>query len=650
MKVKGTDGNDVLEGTQYDDEMYGFDGDDIFSTSDGADIINGGEGSDTVNYGFSVQRHFLRYLDLIFIPSVNIDLEQEVQHGVFAEGDRLISIENISGGFAEDIIKGNSEDNKLAGWHGADHIEGRDGDDILFGDNDRFEDFESEEDDVPEGDGDFLDGGNGNDTLYGDGGDDILLGGAGNDDLFGGLDDDLLRGGSGFNKLDGGSGFDTTSYGDAAHGIQVTFTNTNQGVVLEQGGNTFADSFKNVEHFIGTNFADTMTGSTLSETFESGGGNDLLDGRGGADTLIGGNGIDTVTYAGSTSAVSVNLGVVSVVNGVFTQTTDGTGSGGDAQGDILNGIENLTGSAFADTLTGNLLANRLDGGAGNDTIQGGDGSDTLIGGTGINVLDGGAGNDTASYDAATAGVTVNLANGSATGAGLTDTLISIENITGSNFADTITGSSGNNLIQAGGGNDLIAGGAGTDSIFGGSGVDTVTYAASSAGVSVTLGGPTNGGSGGDATGDTIREVENLIGSNFADTLKGDSNANRIEGGAGDDTIDGGFGSDVIAGGTGSDFLRGGVNADTFLYLARSDSLAGSADNILDFEVSNDKLDLSALGINAGQILIQNATSGGINSSIVTEDANGNGLIDSGEFSIAVTINGPSFVTLQDILL
>ena len=120
-------------------------------------------------------------------------------------------------------------------------------------------------------------------------------------------------------------------------------------------------------------------------------------------------------------------------------------------------------------------------------------------------------------------------------------------------------------------------------------------------------------------------------------------------------INGGAGNDVIVGGGSTDIetLTGGLGADTFLYLSRNDSLAvGSSpsDFILDFEVGQDKLDFSTLGINANNILIQNQTSGGINSSIVTEDLNGNGQADTGEFALAVVINGAGIMTLQDMLL
>ncbi len=101
----------------------------------------------------------------------------------------------------------------------------------------------------------------------------------------------------------------------------------------------------------------------------------------------GGTGIDTVQYSGSSAAVAVNL-------------LAGTASGGDAAGDVLVDVENLTGSNFADVLVGNDGANRLDGGVGTDTLWGGAGTDVLNGGVdndglrggaGADVLDGGAG-------------------------------------------------------------------------------------------------------------------------------------------------------------------------------------------------------------------------------------------------------------------
>lgn len=71
----------------------------------------------------------------------------------------------------------------------------------------------------------------------------------------------------------------------------------------------------------------------------------------------------------------------------------GTGSGGYADGDTFNDIENVIGSNQSDTLIGNAAANRLSGGDETDFLYGGDGDDTLIGGQNPDRLNGGAGAD-----------------------------------------------------------------------------------------------------------------------------------------------------------------------------------------------------------------------------------------------------------------
>lgn len=109
--------------------------------------------------------------------------------------------------------------------------------------------------------------------------------------------------------------------------------------------------------------------------------------------------------------------------------------------------------------------------------------------------------------------------------------------------DTITGSSGNDTIRGGSGADVIAGLGGADRIFGGADSDTVSYAASGAAVTVSL--ASGSGIGGDAQGDVLSEVENLIGSSFGDQLIGDAGDNVLRGGLGADTINGGAGTDTL---------------------------------------------------------------------------------------------------------
>ncbi len=152
----------------------------------------------------------------------------------------------------------------------------------------------------------------------------------------------------------------------------------------------------------------------------------------------------------------------------------------------------------------------VEGGAGNDTLIGGYGDDTLLGGadddlidggTGADVIDGGTGEDTVDYSNSDAGVTVDLAAGTASGGHAEgDTITNVEAVTGSAFDDSLTGDGGPNTLVGGAGEDTLTGGGGADSLDGGSGFDVI-----------------NGGDGDD-------------------TIVGDVGGDTIDGGAGDDSI------------------------------------------------------------------------------------------------------------------
>ncbi|MCC5632179.1 calcium-binding protein [Nostoc sphaeroides CHAB 2801] len=436
-------------------------------------------------------------------------------------------------------------------------------------------------------------------TLNGAAGNDTLDGGDGNDTLMGSSGNDILIGGLGSDRLDGGDGIDTTSYANASASITVNLALA----TAQTGGEATGDILQNIENLLGSNFDDTLIGNSsnnilnggfgsdsltggtgndnyivdsagdivtetstiateidtvqtfvsyiLGDNLESllllgtdnidGAGNNLnntLSGNSGDNILIGGlgsdrlngvAGIDTASYINASAAVTVNLAV----------TTAQTG--GEATGDILQNIENLIGSNFNDTLSGNS------------------GDNILIGGLGSDRLDGVAGIDTASYINASAAVRVNLAvttaqnGGEATG----DILVNIENLIGSNFNDTLSGNSGNNIL---------IGGLGSDRLDGVAGIDTASYINASAAVRVNLA-VTTAQNGGEATGDILVNIENLIGSNFNDTLSGNS------------------GNNILCGGAGGDSLSGGLGADRFVYSNFEDSLLTAPDRITDFNPS-----------------------------------------------------------------
>ena len=233
----------------------------------------------------------------------------------------------------------------------------------------------------------------------------------------------------------------------------------------------------------------------------------------------------------------------------------------------------------------------------NDGLYGGAGNDILRGGTGPDILDGGAGNDWAYFDLSiTIGVNINLATGVVSGGTANgDTLISIENVKGTNFADILTGDAGSNFLDGGDGTDQLYGGAGDDVLRGGKGADILDGGAGSdwayfdlsttVGVSINL--TTGVVSGGTANGDTLISIENVKGTKFADTLTGDAGANQFVGGAGNDTINGGGGADYLDGGAGNDFLvhggvAGALTQAVFRPGAGNDTMIGDGIDILDY--------------------------------------------------------------------
>ncbi|MGK9247131.1 M10 family metallopeptidase C-terminal domain-containing protein, partial [Inquilinus limosus] len=416
-------------------------------------------------------------------------------------------------------------------------------------------------------------GTSGYDTLFGGTGKDQLSGSDGNDTLVGGAGNDELRGGTGSDRFFGGAGTDT-----------VTYFGTNSGVTVNlqagtgSGGEAQGDTFGSVENVNGSNAADTLIGNAIanrlqgydgSDTLQGGDGNDVLVGGAEADRLEGGAGVDGASYYGETAAVTVDLSA-------------GKGSGGNAQGDILVSIENVSGSKGNDTLTGNAGANSLAGYEGNDVLRGGAGADRL---------DGGTGTDTVSYYTGSVGVAVDLATGKAnSGEAQGDTLIGIENVSGSQGGDMLTGNAGANTLQGWNGNDVLRGGAGADRLDGGAGIDTVSYYTSETGVTVNLSDGT--GERGDAQGDRLAGVENVSGSQGGDWLIGSIGANTLQGWNGDDTLWGAQGKDT---------LTGGIGADRFFYYAASESAVGAnADRITDFsQVQGDRIDLSQIDTNTG---------------------------------------------------
>ncbi|MDB5706725.1 MAG: hemolysin-type calcium-binding repeat family protein [Sphingomonas bacterium] len=323
----------------------------------------------------------------------------------------------------------------------------------------------------------------GNDTLTGTDYADDMRGFAGADSLSGGGGFDLLDGSDGNDVLDGGAGNDTLT-----------------------GGNDL----------------DTLLGGDGNDMLSGGNGDDLLIGGLGADFINGGAGIDTVSYEDNQGAVFVNL-------------TLHQGFGNSAAGDSYTAVENVRGSIFDDTMIGDGGANRLEGGDGNDVLRGAIGADALVGGNGL---------DTASYEDNQGSVFVNLLTGQGfNNAAQGDSFSSIENLTGSIFADYFIGSDGANTLDGGAGDDVLLGALGADTLIGGAGLDTASYEDNQGAVFVNL--TLGQGFGNAAEGDTFNSIENLAGTVFYDTFIGDGNANRLDGARGNDTLTGAGGADTF---------------------------------------------------------------------------------------------------------
>jgi Ca2+-binding RTX toxin-like protein len=388
----------------------------------------------------------------------------------------------IVGGWGDDSLHGGNDDDDIFGGHGKDMLFGDAGNDDLEGDHD-------------------------DDLLHGGSGQDRLDGGAGDDRLFGDEGDDVFTSAVGADFMDGGDGIDEVSYAFATTAVTVNLT-TGNGTGVDAEG----DSFTNIENITGSNLADTLVGD---------GGDNLLQGRGGADRLDGAGGVDTAYYFPSSVGVNVSL-------------VTGTGSGGEAAGDLLFNIENITGSSHDDVLTGDSGANEL---------RGSQGDDLLVGGLGADTLDGGDDTDTANYALSASFVFVNLFTGTgSTGDAAGDTLIDIETVIGSAFGDFLFGDASANALHGGLGRDTLQGRGGADTLDGGADIDAADYLFSAAAVTVNL--ATGTGSGGDAAGDTFISIENLLGSDFADLLTGNAGSNFLDGRTGADTLRGGGGDDT----------------------------------------------------------------------------------------------------------
>jgi Ca2+-binding RTX toxin-like protein len=297
----------------------GAPGNDVLDGGAGDDILNGGGGSDSASYASST-------------AGVFVNLASGFGDDGMGGTDTLIGIENFLGSAYNDIARGDSGANLLAGFAGHDFMRGLDGADTLKG----------------------------------------------------GDDDDYLDGGQGDDILDGGSGIDRASYAvSALAGVTV-----NLNIVGAQATGQGNDTLIGIEHVSGTRFNDILTGDagdnwvwggsdgsgvTGNDNLNGGAGNDLVQVGTGNHMLDGGTGAgDTLSLHGNGTDITAAGVTVSLALQGMAQATE--------QGSMfLQRFENLSGSTFDDFLAGDNGDNLLAGDSGADSLSGGDGADTLYG-------------------------------------------------------------------------------------------------------------------------------------------------------------------------------------------------------------------------------------------------------------------------------
>ncbi|MCG3178570.1 MAG: hypothetical protein BIFFINMI_00898 [Phycisphaerae bacterium] len=585
----GSDYDDSLTGDNRNNVLIGGPGDDTIMGLRGRDVIEGGAGDDTIDGGRDAD-----IVDYRNDPAgVTVNLLTHSATDGYGGHDTIAGVEGIYGSQQADSLTGDNAGNTIFGMGGADQLFGLGGNDSLDG-----------------GDGgDMLDGGDGRDTLHGGEGDDELHGGTGNDRLYGDGGDDSLDGGAGRDAIDGGAGGDTADY-SAAPGAVVASMRRGWARNDGYGGR---DTIRNVENAIGSAQGDWIEsaigglvhGGEGDDTLVSSAADNWLFGDGGADTLIGdrrghdhlvgGEGDDTLIGAASRgqltwadysfdpAGVTVNLSI--------GQATDGYGDH-----DTLVDVLGVIGSSDDDTLTGDGRDNIFIGNAGDDAIDGGGGFNTI------------------DYSADPAGVTVDLAAGTAAdGFGDSDTLANIQGIEGSAYADDLAGDDQANVIHGNGGDDTIAGRGGDDMLYGdagddtidsaggndrvdgGAGVNTLDLSSAPAGVSVDLSRSRvdDDGTGGQ---DRLANIANVTGSSHDDTIRGDNSDNVLAGGDGGDTLMGEGGDDTIRGGEGDDTLLAAWGNDTLAGDAGDDTLIGDRGSNVLIGGAGDDLLLGSVGV------------------------------------------------------
>jgi Ca2+-binding RTX toxin-like protein len=435
---------------------YGTPGNDFFTADAAVDIIDGLDGSDSVDYSASPN-------------AINIDLLNGTFSGGYAQGDTLISIENITGTndtSTGDVINGNDSANLISALLGDDTIRGRLGNDLLFGNGGNDEIYGDEGIDVISGgdgnddifggaDTDYIYGGDGNDDIFGEDGNDEIYGGLGRDSIEGGLGNDLIVGGVDDDFLFGDEGNDEiygdngTDFIDGGDGADLLAGGENLDEIFGGDGNDHLYGNGDIDFLYGDAGDDVLSGGTDNDELYGGLGEDILIGDVGGDWFEGGQGDDRL-YGGDGMDEMYGNEDNDLIYGnadddvIFGGDGDDICSGGTGSDELYGeaGVDRIYGDDGVDFIYGGTENDILYGGSQDDIMYGDEGDDTINGGDDNDELNGGAGNDLMS---------------------------------GNTGNDVLFGNEGDDRLYGGEGDDILDGGAGNDTLYGNGGVQNIFF-------------------------------------------------------------------------------------------------------------------------------------------------------------------------------
>ncbi|OFW87589.1 MAG: hypothetical protein A3B66_08985 [Alphaproteobacteria bacterium RIFCSPHIGHO2_02_FULL_46_13] len=381
--------------------------------------------------------------------------------------------------------------------------------------------------------------GNGNNLIYTYEGNDSVTTGSGNNTVYLGSGDntltslggdDIVTAEDGNNTINTGNGTNSVTLGN---GVNTVTTGTGDDTIVTGTGSAIIQAGDGV---------NIITTSAAVINITTGAGADTITASSGSGVVVAGDGINSITLGSGTNNVTTGSGDDTIVTGAGNTTVQA----GDGTNSVTTTatIINITTGIGNDTISALNGSGTISAGDGTNSITIGEGNNTIIAGTGTDTVTAGNGNNT-----------FNLGSGNNT-------------ITAGNGNNTFISGDGNDNYTAGNGTNIFRGGLGTNSYIGGTGSNTVDYSLlTTTAVTLSLLAGTASGTG---LSDTLSGIQNVTGTDFADTITGNTLANTIYGGAGNDTITGGGGNDTMYGGAGNDTITGGTGNDTIY--------AGDGDN------------------------------------------------------------------------